>query len=97
MRPSEALKRHREEVLETIARYPVKNPRVFGSVARGEDTEGSDLDILVEHDGRLSTFELAGLELELEKILSVRVDVQTPGGLAPRVAARLIDDTRPLA
>jgi uncharacterized protein len=44
MRPSEALAKHRDEVLR-IARYPVSNPRIFGSTARGEDTEESDLDI----------------------------------------------------
>ena len=47
MRPSEALAKYRDEVLAIIARYPVTNPRVFGSTARGEDVEGSDLDILV--------------------------------------------------
>ena len=97
MKPSEALKLHRDEVLAIIARYPVKNPQVFGSVARGEDQEGSDLDILVEHDGRVSTFELAGLELELERALKVRVVIQTPGGLAKEVEARVSDDARPLS
>ncbi|HEV7416015.1 MAG TPA: nucleotidyltransferase domain-containing protein [Tianweitania sediminis] len=48
MRPSEALAKHRDEGIAILAKYPVSNPRVFGSVARGEDTEGSDLDILVE-------------------------------------------------
>jgi uncharacterized protein len=96
MRPSEALKRHRDEVLEIIARYPVRNPRIFGSVARGEDEEGSDLDILVEHDGQVSTFDLAGLELELENTLRVRVDIQTPAGLTNDVAGRVAGDARPL-
>ncbi len=45
MRPSIALKNKREEVLEIISRYTVANPRVFGSVLHGTDTEGSDLDI----------------------------------------------------
>lgn len=48
MRPSEALARNRDRVLEVISRYPVANPRIFGSVARGEDVEGSDVDILVD-------------------------------------------------
>jgi len=48
MRPSEALAKHRDEVLAIIARYPVTNPRIFGSVARGDDVEGSDVDILCE-------------------------------------------------
>ena len=95
MRPSEALARHREEVLAIIARYPVSNPRVFGSVARGEDTEESDLDILVD-DGHASTFELAGLELELEALLRSHVDVRTPGDLSKGVASRVLPDLRPL-
>lgn len=96
MRPSEALKKHRAEVLAIIARYPVSNPRIFGSVARGEDVEGSDLDILVEHDGGLSTFDLAGLEIELENALRVKVEVQTPAGLSSDVANRVSGDVRPL-
>lgn len=89
MRPSDALKLHRDEVIRIIARYPVSNPRVFGSVARGEDVEGSDLDILVDHDGRVSTFDLAKLEIGLEQLLKTSVDALTPGGLSPRAADRL--------
>lgn len=77
MRPSEALARHRDEVLAIIARYPVSNPRVFGSVARSEDVEGSDIDILVDTQPTTSTFDLAGLEIELEKLLNVPVGVHT--------------------
>jgi Predicted nucleotidyltransferases len=54
VRPTEARARHREEVLEIISRYPVRNPRIFGSVARGEETEESDVDILVEDGENLS-------------------------------------------
>jgi len=94
MRPSEALARHRDEVLEIIARYPVSNPRIFGSVARGEDVEGSDVDILVDDEGAASTFDLAGLELELEALLRARVDVRTLGDLSPDVATRVSHDLR---
>ena len=96
MRPSEALARNIDAVREIIARYPVGNPRVFGSVARGEDTEESDLDILVEHAGTLSLFDLARLELELEKLLCVSVDVRTSAELAADVAARMASDVRSL-
>lgn len=96
MRPSEALAKHRDEVLAIIARYPVSNPRVFGSTARGEDTEGSDLDLLVEHSGQASTFDLARLETELEKVLHTRVEIQTPGGLSGKVAIRVAQDLRPI-
>ena len=46
MKPSEILTSKRDEVLAVIARHPFANPRVFGSVARGEDTEESDVDLL---------------------------------------------------
>lgn len=96
MRPSEALAKHRDEVLAIIARYPVSNPRVFGSVARGEDVEGSDLDILLDHGGLMSTFDLARLELELERLLESRVDIRTPAALSVMVDQRIAGDVRPL-
>ncbi|WAJ30763.1 nucleotidyltransferase family protein [Antarcticirhabdus aurantiaca] len=48
MRPSEALAKHRDEVIEAIARLGASNPRLFGSVARGEDDHESDIDIIVD-------------------------------------------------
>lgn len=97
MRPSEALKKHREEVLAIIARYPVSNPRIFGSVARGEDEEGSDLDILVEPDeARLSLMDLAAMELSLERLLGTTVDVRVPGDFSSSVAQRVSRDERRL-
>jgi len=96
MRPSEALAKHRDEVLAILANYPVSNPRIFGSVARGEDTEESDLDILVEDDGSVSMFDLAGLEMQLEALLGVRVDVRTPGDFSAVVAGRVARDERRL-
>jgi uncharacterized protein len=96
MRPSEALARHREEVLEIIAKYPVSNPRVFGSVARGEDVEGSDIDIMVDQRNSLSLMHLARLEIELEGRLGVPVGVHTPAEFGPKASARLTPDLRRL-
>jgi predicted nucleotidyltransferase len=97
MRPSEALAKHRDEVLEIIGRYPVSNPRVFGSVARGDDVEGSDLDILVDPQLGLTTFiDLDRLESELNSLLGAAVDVVTPGGLRRPVAERIRREVRPL-
>ena len=92
MRPSEALARHRDEVLRIIARYPVSNPRVFGSVARGEDTEDSDLDILVDNLGSLTLIDLAKLEIQLEKLLGVEVDIRTPGEFSAAASDRVATD-----
>ena len=66
---------------EIIARYPVSNPRVFGSAARGEDTEGSDLDILVDRDGPMTYFDMFDLEERLPALLGCPVEVFT--GLKP--------------
>jgi uncharacterized protein len=96
MRPSEAIARRLDEVRAVIARYPVSNPRVFGSVARGEDDERSDFDLLVDPLENTSLFDLAGLELELSDLLGVRVDVLTPGGIKPRIADAVHCDARPL-
>jgi len=51
MRPEELLKQKREEILRLCARYGARNPRIFGSVARGEADTQSDLDFLVELEG----------------------------------------------
>jgi uncharacterized protein len=92
MRPSEALELHRDEVREIIGRYPVSNPHVFGSTARGQDTEASDLDILVSLNGTLTYIDLARLETELESLLGVKVDVRTLGEFGPRATARITAD-----
>jgi predicted nucleotidyltransferase len=96
MRPTEAIHGRLDAVRAVIARYPVANPRLFGSVARGEDREGSDLDLLVDPLDSTTLFDLAGLESELSDLLGVKVDVVTPGALAPRIAEAAGRDTRPL-
>ncbi|RFC61950.1 nucleotidyltransferase [Fulvimarina endophytica] len=95
MKPSEALDRHRETIREILSRYPVANPRVFGSVARGEDGEESDLDILVEFlasDERAPTFtyfDLARMEIELTRKTGVRVDIRLENGFPMRTRERI--------
>lgn len=96
MRTSEALALNRDKVLEIIARYPVTNPRVFGSVARGEDVEGSDLDILVHPDVGMSYFDLARLALDLETLLGCKVDLGEDTALRSQTAKRILEDAQHL-
>lgn len=96
MRPSDILRRRHDEVRAVIARYPVRNPRLFGSVARGDDGDESDLDLLVEPLETASLFDIAGLELELRDLLGIRVEVTTPGSLPPDMARRIRKDQRAL-
>jgi predicted nucleotidyltransferase len=81
MRPSEALKPHRDRIREIALSHRVTNPRVFGSVLRGEDTEDSDLDLLVEPTAETTLMDIAKIQVELKCLLTVTVDVQTPKAL----------------
>lgn len=96
MRPSEALKKHREEALAIIARYPVSNPRVFGSVARGDDVEGSDIDIIVHPERKLTYFALAGLASELEALFKCKVDLGEDTALKKHAEPYILRDARAL-
>ncbi|ORE98730.1 nucleotidyltransferase family protein [Aurantimonas sp. 22II-16-19i] len=96
MKPSEALEKHRETIREILSRYPVSNPRIFGSVARGEDTEASDLDIIVEGHDPLDYFQLARLELDLAARTGARIDIRLEGEFSPRVLRRIQREFRSL-
>jgi uncharacterized protein len=96
MKPSEIIAAKADQIREIIARYPVRNPRLFGSVARGDDKEGSDVDILVDPTENTSYFDLAGLELELSDLLGVKIDIATPEGLRRGMAERVARDLKPL-
>jgi predicted nucleotidyltransferase len=86
MKPSEALALHRDAVLRILAAAGARNPRVFGSVARGEDTEGNDLDLWIHPAPGFSLFDLGGLVVDLEELLGVPVDIGT------RFRTRRIED-----
>lgn len=81
MRPSEVLEKNRELIRRLVVEHHVANPRVFGSVARGEGREGSDLDILVDTLEETTLFDLGGLQHDLENLLQMRVDIATSRGL----------------
>jgi predicted nucleotidyltransferase len=92
MRPSVALETHREQVSRILARLGMSNVHVFGSVARGQDTEASDLDLIVDVQPATSLYDLAQAEIELEALLGCKVEVMTKGFLAPDVLARAEPD-----
>ncbi|SDR60950.1 hypothetical protein SAMN05444161_7934 [Rhizobiales bacterium GAS191] len=96
MRPSAALRARMGAVRAVIARYPVQNPRIFGSASRGDDLDGSDLDLLVDPMETTTLFDLAGLKLELEALLGVAVDIATPLALRSGIDRAIADDLRPL-
>jgi uncharacterized protein len=80
------LRRHRRAVIELARQRGAHNVRVFGSVARGEDTPASDIDLLVDLDDGVGLFALAGLSRQLSDLLHVEVDVVPADMLKPTVA-----------
>ena len=94
MKPSLALAKHRAEIRRIVTSHKASNPRVFGSVLRGEDTEDSDLDILVDPDSTMSLFDIGAIRHELFELLGVEVDVLTPGGLPDKFRQKVIDEAQ---
>lgn len=90
MRPSIALQTHREAIRCIALSHRVTNVRVFGSVVHGDDTEGSDLDILVEPTAETTMMDIAKIQLELTQLLPVTVDVLTPKGLPAKFRDQVI-------
>jgi uncharacterized protein len=85
MKPSELLELHRDEIREIVAAHGHSNPRVFGSVARGEDDEISDIDFLIDLAPHASLFDLSELYYELNKLLGVEIDVLVDGAIPERL------------
>lgn len=75
VRPSVVLERHREAVRETVARHHGHDAYVIGSVARGDDTPDSDVDLMITFDDGTDLVDVLGLTDELERLLGAKVDV----------------------
>jgi uncharacterized protein len=80
----------REEILRVAAGHGAHNVRIFGSFARGEADEASDIDFLVEMEPGRSLLDLGGLQVELESLLGRRVDVVTVRGLKARIRSTVL-------
>jgi predicted nucleotidyltransferase len=90
MRPSEVLPQHRETIRQLVLEAGMANPRVFGSVVRGEDREDSDLDILVDPAPRASLLAMERLQAQLEKATGVKIDLRTPEEIHQRFLGRIL-------
>lgn len=95
VRPSILLERTRDQVREILSRRGIRDPRVFGSVSRGEDTEQSDLDLLVTVPDEFDIFDKVLLIEELQEVLGASVDVVPDHARGP-VAERARNEAVPL-
>ncbi len=91
-----ALASRRTEILRLAERYRTHDVRVFGSVARGEATGSSDVDLLVRTQPGCSLFDLGGLLEDLQELLGCPVDLVTEDGLKPRLRDRVLREAIPL-
>lgn len=92
MKPSEALHSHRELIRRIVAQHRARNARVFWSVLHGDDTEQSDLDLLVDPLPGATLFDIGAIQIELEESLGVSVDVLTPGDLPAKLRAQVLQE-----
>lgn len=80
-KPSVALASNRDAIRRVVEAHRARNARVFGSVTRGLDAEGSDLDILIDPTPETTLMDVAAIQVELQRLLRVPVDVLTPEAL----------------
>ena len=92
---SSVLERYRQQILEVARRYGARNVRVFGSFARGEDSESSDLDLLVTLGEGRSLLDLVGLKQDLEDLVQRTVHVVTDRALSPYLRVRILSEAVP--
>jgi len=92
----ELLKDKREDILRIAARHGAYSVRVFGSAARGEADDQSDIDVLVEMEPGRSLLDMGGLLMDLQGLLGREVDVVTEKGLRDRIRDRVMKEAIPL-
>ena len=86
----------RAEILRLAASRGARNVRVFGSAARGEAREDSDIDLLVDVESGRSLLDVVGLWLDLQELLGRKVDLVTEGGVNPHLREKILSEARPL-
>ncbi|MBW2618037.1 MAG: nucleotidyltransferase family protein [Deltaproteobacteria bacterium] len=96
MEVAELLKQKREEILRLAAKHGAKNVRIFGSAAKGEAGQESDVDFLVEMEPGRSLLDRATLWLDLKELLGRKVDVVSESSIYWLLRRRILKEARPL-
>lgn len=90
------MRSNRAAIRHVIESHHGQNARVFGSVLHGEDTDSSDLDILIDPTPETTLFDIGAIRHELLKLLGVPVDVLTPNALPDKFRALVLAEARPI-
>lgn len=96
MKPSQILEAHRADIRSIVAAHRARNARVFGSVIHGEDTEKSDLDILIDPTPDTTLLDIGAIRYELLQLLGVPVDVLTPKALPEKFRDAVLAEAVPI-
>lgn len=94
--PSARVALHLADIRSLVSAHHAIEPRIFGSVARGEDQPGSDVDILVEFTGEATLLDEVGLRLALADLLQVAVDVVAADTLRGEMRERILREAVPV-
>jgi predicted nucleotidyltransferase len=93
MKFKQILAEKREEIIKIAQKHGAYNVRIFGSVARGEDDEKSDIDFLIDYDlSKTSSWFPMGLILDLEALLGRKVDVATDDSLHYFIRDKVLEE-----
>jgi predicted nucleotidyltransferase len=97
MKLSQLLQEKRQDILAIAAKRGAFNVRIFGSVARGEETEKSDVDFLVDYDlKQISPWFPGGLLMDLQDLLGCKVDIVTEKGLSHLIKEKVLSEAKSL-
>ncbi len=96
IKPSVKLKDNRERILEIAGQHGARNVRVFGSIARGEDTEKSDLDLLVDLDDNRPLSDLGEFVEDVREALGCNIQAVTSDSLNRLLRKRILNEAIPL-
>lgn len=96
IKPSTVLDQNRDLIRRIVTSHRTTNPRVFGSVAHGTDTETSDLDLLVDTLPGTSLFDLGAIQYELEQSLGISIDLLTPGDIPASFRDDILREAMPV-
>jgi predicted nucleotidyltransferase len=93
----DTLREKRSQILDIAAKHGAFNVRVFGSVARGEETPESDIDFLIDYDrSKITPWFPGGLLMDLQDLLGRKVDVLTERGVSPLIREQVLAEAKPL-
>ncbi|PIV37748.1 hypothetical protein COS31_03135 [Candidatus Roizmanbacteria bacterium CG02_land_8_20_14_3_00_36_15] len=86
--------KYTDKIIPVLKKYGVIRASLFGSMARGEDNNKSDIDILIEPASGTTLFDMAGIQIDLQKSLKKSVDLVTYGSVNPMLKNQILRDEK---